>query len=67
MLQKLNPGTIVALQTDRYGCFKHAYMYIVPWINGFRICGRSIIVVDATHLKDKYKSVMFIAATTDGN
>lgn len=30
-------------------------------------CARPVIVVDGTHLKGKYKGVMFVAATKDGN
>ena len=35
-------------------------------INGFLSC-KPIIVIDATYLKGKYKSVLFVKAAKDGN
>lgn len=36
-------------------------------IKGFLSSGRPVIVVDGTHLKGKYRGIMFVAATMDGN
>ncbi|XP_020415464.1 uncharacterized protein LOC109947988 [Prunus persica] len=41
-----------------------AYCYELEW---FRSSMRPVIAVDATHLKSKYKGVMFVANVFDGN
>lgn len=56
-----------ALRTGRHDRFKYVYMYIAACIDGFQACGHPVNVVDATHLKDKYKCVNFVATTNDGN
>ncbi|KAH6757743.1 hypothetical protein C2S51_038651 [Perilla frutescens var. frutescens] len=67
MLEQSNPGSVVELQTDAVGQFEYVYMALAASINGFASYGRSVIVVDGTHLKGKYKGIMFVAATKDGN
>ena len=36
-------------------------------IFSFRECCRHAIAIDGTHLKEKYKGILFIATTMDGN
>ena len=36
-------------------------------ISGFRSCCRAAIVIDGTHLKGKYKGILFIVIVMDGN
>ncbi|XP_057786783.1 uncharacterized protein LOC131004175 [Salvia miltiorrhiza] len=67
MLQESNPGSIVALQTDSVDRFQYAFMAIGACVNGFKSSCRPVIVVDGTHLKVKYRGIMFVAATKDGN
>lgn len=55
------------LQTDTEDRFQYAYMALRASIDGFLICGRPVIVVDDTHLKGRYKGIMFVAATKDAN
>ncbi|KAL6544984.1 hypothetical protein OROHE_009891 [Orobanche hederae] len=66
MLKDLNPGSMVALQTCNDGIFQFVFFALGPCIRGFSSC-RPVIVIDGTHLKGKYKGVMFIAATKDAN
>ncbi|XP_057790698.1 protein FAR1-RELATED SEQUENCE 5-like [Salvia miltiorrhiza] len=67
MVQQANPGTVVELQTDSSNCFQYVFMALSASISGFLASGRLVIVVDGTHLKGKYKGIMFVAATKDGN
>ncbi|KAL6531490.1 hypothetical protein OROMI_027853 [Orobanche minor] len=66
MLKELNPGSIVALQTCDDGIFQFVFFALGACIRGFSSC-RPVIVIDGTHLKGKYKGIMFIAATKDAN
>lgn len=65
MLEKLNPGSIVDIQTCD-GSFQYCYFSLNASARAFRAC-RPVIVIDATHLKGKYKGVMFVASTKDSN
>ncbi|XP_057784957.1 uncharacterized protein LOC131002492 [Salvia miltiorrhiza] len=67
MVQHCNTDTIIDLETDGDAVFKYCFMALGACICGFLSSGRPIIVVDATHLKGKYKGVMFVAVTKDGN
>ena len=42
-------------------------MALGPSINGFLSSCRPVISIDATYLKEKYKGVLFVAVTKDGN
>lgn len=66
MVRKVNPGSIVDWKTDAENRFQYMYMAFATSINVFIFCGRPVIVIDGTHLKEKYKGVMFVAATKDG-
>lgn len=65
MLEKSNPGSVVDLQTCD-GAFQYCYFSLDACARAFRAC-RPVIVIDATHLKGKYKGVMFVASTKDAN
>lgn len=67
MVQQTNPGSRVALKTDEEERFQYAFMALSASISGFLSSGRPVIVVDGTHLKGKYRGVMFVASTKDGN
>lgn len=67
MVQQSNVGSVVNLQTDTEDRFQYAYMALRASIDGFLTSGRPVIVVDGTHLKGKYKGIMFVAATKDVN
>ncbi|CAA0824262.1 Unknown protein, partial [Striga hermonthica] len=66
MLQVHNPGTIVELQRDGE-VFQHLFFALGASIEGFQRAGVPVIVIDGTHLKGKYKGIIFVAATLDGN
>lgn len=67
MVKKCNPDSIVDLETESDDRFKYCFMAFGACVTAFRSCCRPVIVVDATHLKGKYKGVMFVAVTMDGN
>ncbi|XP_022147768.1 uncharacterized protein LOC111016623 [Momordica charantia] len=66
-LKFVNPGTIfnLKLEDDKY--FQYAFMALGCSIRGFRSCIRSVLVIDGAHLKGKYKGVILIASSVDGN
>ncbi|XP_062082315.1 uncharacterized protein LOC133788743 isoform X2 [Humulus lupulus] len=66
MVQKMNPGTITHLEVDEDSKFKYVFLAYGACIKGFH-CMRKVIPVDGTWLKTKYKGVMLIATTQDGN
>ncbi|XP_057770812.1 uncharacterized protein LOC130990604 [Salvia miltiorrhiza] len=67
MVQQCNKDSIIDLETDGDGVFRYCFLALGASIHGFLSSGRPVIVVDATHLKGKYKGVMFVAVTKDGN
>ncbi|XP_021833424.1 uncharacterized protein LOC110773230 [Prunus avium] len=66
-LERMNPGTKTHIQTDENNHFVYFFMAVGACIRGFRSSMRPVITVDATHLKSKYKGVMFVANAFDGN
>ncbi|KAL6513030.1 hypothetical protein OROMI_034645 [Orobanche minor] len=67
MLKSTNPGTVADYVTEQNsGKFKYAFYALGSSIIGFRHA-RPIIIVDGTHLKGKYRVVLFVAVTRDGN
>ena len=67
MLEKENSGTVTKLLMDEKNKFKYAFVSLSPSITGFKECCRPIIVIDGTHLKGKFRGVLFVAATKDSN
>ncbi|KAK2662393.1 hypothetical protein Ddye_000967 [Dipteronia dyeriana] len=63
VLEKKNPGTITDLQCDEYGKFLYFFMSI----GGFRTFMCPVIAVDGTHLKGRFRGIMFVATAQDGN
>ncbi|VVA37611.1 PREDICTED: FAR1-RELATED, partial [Prunus dulcis] len=66
-LERMNPGTKTHIRTDENNHFVYLFMAVGACIRGFRSSMRLVIAVDATHLKSKYKGVMFVANAFDGN
>lgn len=66
MLEQMNPGSVVDLQTSDDSSFEYCFFCLAASIRAFSAC-RPIIVIDATHLKGKFRGVMFVASTKDGN
>lgn len=46
--------------------FQYSYFSLAACVRAFRSCS-PVIVIDARHLKGKYKGVLFDASTKDGN
>ncbi|XP_020412042.1 uncharacterized protein LOC109947064 [Prunus persica] len=66
-LERMNPSTKTHIQTDENNHFVYLFMAVGACIRGFRSSMRPVIAVDATHLKSKYKGVMFVANAFDDN
>ncbi|BBN70309.1 hypothetical protein Prudu_1456S003400 [Prunus dulcis] len=66
-LERTNPGTLTYIETDAADHFLYFFMSIGACIRGFKSSMRPVIAVDATHLKCKYKGVLFVATAFDGN
>ncbi|XP_022135945.1 protein FAR-RED ELONGATED HYPOCOTYL 3-like [Momordica charantia] len=66
-LKHVNPGTVfnLKLEDDKY--FQYAFMTLGCFIRGFRSCIHSVLVIDDAHLKGKYRGVILIASSVDGN
>lgn len=65
-----NPGTITSLFTETIdgGAERFKYMFVAfgASIQGYEYM-RKVIVVDGTHLKDKYAGCLLTASAQDGN
>ncbi|CAL8083959.1 unnamed protein product [Prunus armeniaca] len=66
-LERTNPGTLTYIETDAADHFLYFFMAIGACIRGFKSSMRPVIAVDATHLKCKYRGVLFVATAFDGN
>ncbi|CAA0833636.1 Unknown protein [Striga hermonthica] len=64
MSMKENPGTSAYIETDKDDVFEYAFIsfHASP---GFLSYCRPVIVIDGTHLKGKYKGILFVATTKD--
>ncbi|XP_010421342.1 PREDICTED: uncharacterized protein LOC104706808 [Camelina sativa] len=67
MLQEANPGTFTNYEIDFDGRFKYLFIYFRQSRRGFYKAMQKVIVVDGTFLKNKYKEVLLVATTVDGN
>ena len=67
MLEKENPSIVTKLLMDEENMFEYAFMSLGPSITSFIECCRPVIVIDGTHLKEKFQGVLFVAAVKDGN
>ncbi|CAL8084251.1 unnamed protein product [Prunus armeniaca] len=66
-LERVNSGTRTYIHTDENNHFLYFFMAVGACIRGFQSSMRPVIAVDATHLKCKYKCVLFVANAFDGN
>ncbi|KAL0557176.1 hypothetical protein IC582_005694 [Cucumis melo] len=66
-LKFTNPGTIfhMELEDDRF--FKYLFMAVGACVRGFLNCIRTVIVMDGTLLKNKYRGQLIVAVCLDGN
>ncbi|KAL5549338.1 hypothetical protein UlMin_004569 [Ulmus minor] len=66
MLMDTNPGSVVNLEVSNGNRFQYLFIAFVASIHGFSYC-RPVINIDATHLKGKYRGVLFTAVCHDAN
>lgn len=66
MLESSNQGTMAHVETNNENRFLYSFIALDQSIVGFRHI-RPIVTVDGTHLKEKYKGTIFIAACLNGN
>ncbi|CAL9018428.1 unnamed protein product, partial [Prunus brigantina] len=66
-LEHVNSSTRTYIHTDENNHFLYFFMAVGACIRGFQSSMRPVIAVDATHLKCKYKGVLFVANAFDGN
>ena len=55
------------LKVDNENKFEICFMAFGACIFGFHECCRAAIAIDGTHLKGKYKGILFIVTAMDGN
>ena len=55
------------LKVDSENRFEICFMAFGACISDFRECCRPAIAINGTHLKEKYKGILFIATAMDGN
>ena len=61
MHEQENLGTVTKLKVDDDNRFEICFMAFDACIFDFRECCRPAIAIDGTHLKGKYKGILFIA------
>ena len=67
MLEQQNSGMVTKLQVDEDNKFEICIMSFSACSFVFLTCCRPTIAIDRTHLKGKYKGILFIATSMDGN
>ena len=66
MLKRENLGTVTRIQTDEENIFEYFFMALGPCITRFTSY-KPVVAIDGTHLKGKYKGVLYVVAAMDGN
>ncbi|KAL5537914.1 hypothetical protein UlMin_043714 [Ulmus minor] len=66
MLMQTNPGSVVNLEVTDGNKFQYLFIAFAASIQGFSYC-RPVISIDATHIKGKYRGVLFTAVCHDAN
>ncbi|XP_017973139.1 PREDICTED: uncharacterized protein LOC108661376 [Theobroma cacao] len=67
MLEQENPSIVTAVATDEEERFKYYFWSYGAYIQGFRDVMRLIVAIDATHLKGRFKGVLFVVVCKDAN
>ncbi|XP_021293380.1 uncharacterized protein LOC110423491 [Herrania umbratica] len=67
MLEKENPDTVIAVTTDEAKRFKYCFWSYRAYIRGFRDVMHLTVVIDATHLKGRFKGVLFVVVCNNEN
>ena len=66
MLRETNLDTVVNLKVGLENRFKYLFIVFDDSIKGFQYC-RPVVIVDSTHLKEKYRGVLFTLVCHDAN
>ena len=66
MIEKENPGIVTRIHIDEENRFEYFFMALDPCITRFTSC-RPAVIIDGTHLKGKYKGVLYVVTAMDGN
>ncbi|KAK3227208.1 hypothetical protein Dsin_007070 [Dipteronia sinensis] len=67
MFERKNPSTVTDFELDDDGRFKFFFFSYGACIRGFRSSIRPVIAIDDTHLKGRFRGILFVAACLDGN
>ncbi|CAG7862803.1 unnamed protein product [Brassica rapa] len=67
MLKEANPGIHTFYETNFDGKFRFLFVSFGQLVRDFHTAMRKILIVDGTFLKSKYKGVLLVATTLDGN
>ena len=57
---------VTKIQSDEENIFEYLFMALGLYIPRFTTC-RPILAIDGTHFKGKYKGILYVATTMDGN
>ena len=66
MLDRCNPGSVIALETDEHDQFLYYFMSLAAFIQGWPHC-RPVIIVDRTLMKSYYRGTLLTACAIDAN
>ncbi|PWA71871.1 transposase, MuDR, MULE transposase domain protein [Artemisia annua] len=66
-LKLKNPGTVTHIETDDAGRFKLVFIAFGVAIRSFIAFMHPLIIIDAAHLKGRYKGTNLLAVGMDGN
>ncbi|XP_017976474.1 PREDICTED: uncharacterized protein LOC108661988 [Theobroma cacao] len=61
MLERENLGTVTCVTIDREQQFKYCFWAFGSCIRGFSAIMRPVVAIDATHLKGRFKGILFVA------
>ncbi|XP_017985397.1 PREDICTED: uncharacterized protein LOC108663978, partial [Theobroma cacao] len=67
MLERENPGTVTCVTTDGEQRFKYCFWVFGSCIRGFSAVMRPVVAIDATHLKGRFKGILFVVVCKDAN
>ncbi|KAK2659579.1 hypothetical protein Ddye_006112 [Dipteronia dyeriana] len=67
VLEQQNPSTITDLQCDKDDKFLYFFMLLGASIRGFRRFIHLVVAVDGTHLKERFRGIMFVTIAQDRN
>nr|GEU54169.1 transposase, MuDR, MULE transposase domain protein [Tanacetum cinerariifolium] len=67
LAKRENEGTVTDIDTDDEGCFKMYFIGFGVAIKIFLCYMRSLIIIDAAHLKETYLGTNLVAVSMDGN